>query len=276
MCFVLLGFCAFFTFCVVMAVRYRNPYKLVMVFGKKGSGKTTFLTKVALQNLKKGKTVYSTVYVPGVILFDVQEIGTHTFPEESVILIDEVGMIWDNRNFKNFRTDVRDYFKLQRQYRNTVYLFSQAFDIDVKLRDLTDAMYLCKCHMGWLSVARRIRKDITIVHPQGEGEARIADDIELEPVFLSLLGFKTAIFTYVPRWAKYFKSYNPPPLPFVEGELCGMPSPAPADPQEEAPGAPDGSGNTVQNRAENSVAGKRRRRFPYLTIATLKRQKPVE
>ena len=33
--------------CVYLAYKYRNPYKLIMVFGKKGAGKTTFLTKLA-------------------------------------------------------------------------------------------------------------------------------------------------------------------------------------------------------------------------------------
>lgn len=33
--------------------KYVNPYKLIMIFGKKGSGKTTTLTKIALKELKK-------------------------------------------------------------------------------------------------------------------------------------------------------------------------------------------------------------------------------
>lgn len=206
--------------CICLSFKYRNPYRLIMVFGKKGSGKTTFLTKTAVNAVRKGKTVYSTVEVPGTVLFDVQDIGACSFPPDSVILIDEVGMIWDNRNFKNFRTDVRDYFKLQRQYRNTVYLFSQTFDVDVKLRNLTDAMYLCKCHMGFLSVARKIKRDIVIVNPQGESEARIADSLEFEPFLFSLFGAKSVIFTFIPSWSRYFKSYNPKPLPFVEGTLC--------------------------------------------------------
>ena len=51
-------------------------------------------------------------------------------------------MIWDNRHFKDFKPEVRDWFKLQRHYRVKVYLFSQTFDIDKKLRDLTDDMFL--------------------------------------------------------------------------------------------------------------------------------------
>lgn len=220
---VLYSIFALFLFCIYLTIKFRNPYKLIMVFGKKGSGKTTFLTKTALKAMRKGKKVYSTVDIPGAYKFDVNLIGTYTFPVNSVILIDEVGMIWDNRNFKNFRSEVRDYFKLQRQYRNTVYLFSQSFDVDVKLRTLTDCMYLCKCYLGWFSVARRIKRDITIVNPSGESEARIADSLEFEPIIFTLFGMKTAIFTLIPFWTKYFKSYDPKPLPFVEGSYCEPP-----------------------------------------------------
>lgn len=197
---------------IFLARKYRNPYKLIMVFGKKGSGKTTFLTKTAQQYIKKGRPVYSTVYVPGTHLFDVQEIGKMSFPEESVILIDEVGMIWDNRDYKHFRTDVRDYFKLQRHYKHTVYLFSQTFDVDIKLRNLTDSMYLVRCHMGFLSVARKIKRDIVLVQPVGDAESRIADSLEFEPLLFSLFGAQTVIFTYIPHWVRYFSSFDAPEL----------------------------------------------------------------
>lgn len=205
-------FMLFVGFCIVLFMRYRNPYKLIMVFGKKGAGKSTFLAKTAYYYIRRGRPVYSTIYVPGAYLFDVDDIGRMSFPPEAVIFIDEVGMIWDNRNFKNFRTDVRDYFKLQRHYRHTVYLFSQTFDIDIKLRNLTDSMYLLRCYMGWLSVARKIRRDIVLIEPQGDSEARIADSLEFEPVWLSLLGAKTIQFTFVPRWIKLFDSFEAPEL----------------------------------------------------------------
>ena len=227
MIFLVLFFCLFVLFCVVLSFRYRNPYKLIMVFGKKGSGKTTFLTKTAFRALKAGKPVFSTVFIPGVQLFDVQDIGRMSFPPGSVILIDEVGMIWDNRNFKNFRMDVRDYFKLQRHYRHTVYLFSQTFDVDVKLRNLTDAMYLLRCHMGWLSIARRIRRDIVIVEPTGESESRIADSLEFEPVWLSLFGARTIVFTFIPAWVKLFSSFEAPELFPTVSRLCSLPASLP-------------------------------------------------
>lgn len=223
MIYFLLAFSALVVFCAVMARKYRNPYKLTLVFGKKGSGKTTFLTKKAVQYMRMGKTVYSTVYIPGAHMFDVQQIGSYTFPPESVVFVDEVGMVWDNRNFKSFRPEVRDWFKLQRHYHVMVWLFSQATDIDIKLRMLMDEMYLCTCHMNFLSVARKIRRSITIVHPSGDAEARIADDIEFVPVWYSLFGAKSAVFTYIPNWVKYFDSFDAPELPLVDSEFQQVP-----------------------------------------------------
>lgn len=219
----LLLFLALVAFCAVMFIKYRNPYKLTLVFGKKGSGKTTLLAKKAVQYMRQGKVVYSTVYVPGVYLFDVQEVGFRTFPPESVVFIDEVGMIWDNRNFKAFKPEVRDWFKLQRHHHVTVWLFSQCPDIDIKLRMLMDQMYLCDCHMNFLSVARKIRRSITIVHPSGDAEARIADDIDFVPLWYSLFGAKSAIFTYIPNWAGLFDSFTAPALPLVESSYQEIP-----------------------------------------------------
>lgn len=184
-----------------------------MVFGKKGSGKTTFLAKTAYQYLKRGYSVFSTERIPGVVQFQVENIGKVTFPENSVILIDEVGMIWDNRNFKTFKPEVRDYFKYQRHEKHIVYLFSQTFDVDIKLRNLTDCMYLCVNHFGWLSIARKIKRSITLVHPQGDAESRIADDLEFEPLLFSLFGAKTVIFTFIPHWAPLFDSHEKLGLP---------------------------------------------------------------
>lgn len=202
-------------FCLVQSYRYRNPYKLIMVFGKKGSGKTTLLTKLALKHLKKGWYVYTTVPVPGCRLFNVDEIGKSVFPDKSVVFIDEVGMIWDNRNFKNFRFDVRDYFKLQRHYCNKVYLFSQSFDVDKKLRDLTDCMYLCTCHLGFISVAKRIRRTIILTDTIGDSESRIADQLEFVSFLWTLLGAQSRIFTYIPHWTPYFDSHDKPITAYV-------------------------------------------------------------
>lgn len=197
---------------------YLNPYKLIMVFGKKGSGKTTYLTKVALKNIRAGRKVYSTIYIPGTELFSVDDIGTYTFPKGSVVLIDEVGMVWDNRDFKNFKPYVRDYFKYQRQYKNTVYLFSQTFDVDLKLRNLTDEMYLLKNVGRIFSVARKINKNITIQKAEEGRASSLVDDY----VFASIFVKNGIQITFIPRYVDFFKSYDPKPLPNIESVYCDM------------------------------------------------------
>lgn len=187
---------------VWMCVKYGNPYKLIMVFGKKGSGKTTLLVKLAIQYMNKGWTVYSTCPVPGAYLIKPDDFGKYQFQGRSVVFIDEVGMIWDNRKFKEFDDRVRDAFKLQRQDKLRVYLFSQTFDVDIKIRTLCDQMYLCTCFGGWLSYAKEIKRKIVVVKPSENAESRIADELIISPFILALFGSR--IFTYIPNWIPYF------------------------------------------------------------------------
>lgn len=91
---------------------WQNPWKLFLVFGKKGSGKSTYLVKLAVKYLKKGYLVYTNMddmTVPGVRLIDINQLGEFVPESNSLLLVDEVGMIWDNRNFKNFKPEVRDF-----------------------------------------------------------------------------------------------------------------------------------------------------------------------
>lgn len=218
-------FCAYVLYVCYYAYEFRNPYKLIMIFGKKGSGKTTYLTKLAMKYLKIGRPVYSTADIAGTYVFNPTDLGFIHIPPNAVILIDEVGLIWNNRDFKSFKKEYREYFKMQRQYRHTVYLFSQAFDIDKSLRELTDAMYLMRSYFSVYSVARRINRRITIVNANsagGGGESHIADDLAFDSLLLFWAG--SVKITWIPKYAKYFKSFNPRSLP-DKGEFRYCPIP---------------------------------------------------
>lgn len=201
---------------VYCTIKFSNPYRLYMLFGKKGSGKTTFITKMAIKYMRQGRKVYSTVPVPGAYGFDPQKLGRLNFEPESVIFFDEAGILFDNRDFKNFSKDKTEYLKLMRHYRVTIYMFSQAFDIDKKIRDLTDYCYLVTNWFNVLSVARKISRRITIVHADsgGTGESHLADDMDFTPWFT--IPFGGAIFTFIPAWTKYFNSFDCVPLPLNE------------------------------------------------------------
>lgn len=194
----------------LLTKKYLNPFKLTMIFGKKGSGKTTLLTKLAYKYRSRGWTVYTTFPIPGCRLFDVHQVGDVDFEPHSCILIDEVGMIWDNRDFKNFKKSVRDWFKLQRHYKCRVFLASQTFDIDKKLRDLTDEMYLVTCKARVFSYAKRILRKPCLVQPMGDSPARLDEELKFDTLLFAAFGAR--MLTFIPRWSPLFTSFDAPPL----------------------------------------------------------------
>ena len=202
--------------------KYLNPYKLIMVFGKKGSGKSTLLTKTALKYLDMGRPVYTTEDIPGCYKISFEDIGVYEFPPESVLLIDEVGMKWDNRNYKDFKPSTRDFFKLQRHRKIIVYLFSQTFDVDKKIRDLTDEMYLVEKKFRVFSYAKRILKKpcLTTSENSKEGESKITEDLYFDSLLFFWCGSRR--FTFIPKYAGMFDSFEAPRLLEKEFELVPL------------------------------------------------------
>lgn len=200
--------------------RYLNPYKLIFVFGKKGSGKSTLLVKYASQYRERGWTVFSTEYIPGTYKINYEDIGFVQFPPHSCIIVDEVGMIWDNRNFKNFKPEVRDFFKLQRHYKCCCILASQTFDVDKKIRDLADEMFLVTKKLRVFSYAKRILRETVLVEATGESPSKIDENL----VFDSLLFFWAGSrkLSFIPKWSKWYDSFAAPELDHKEFEAVPL------------------------------------------------------
>lgn len=212
--------------------KYINPYKLIFIFGKKGSGKSTLLQKLSYQYINKGWTVYSTeVPVTGqavpqrsrhrkrraqqdegeaqqnrIFKIDPKRIYDYQFPPKTCIFIDEVSLIWDNRNFKNMDPKVVAWFRYQRHYKCRVYLFSQSFDIDKKLRDLCDEMYLVNKFARVLVRAKRIIRKPIVVHPSPEAPARIDEDLIVDGPLMAIFGGR--LYASIPHWSKTYDSFK--------------------------------------------------------------------
>lgn len=197
-----------FVYFYLVSLKFINPYKLVMVFGKKGSGKNTLLTKLAIKYNKKGYKVFSDSEIYGTFKLQTDWIGFYDFPENSVLMVQEAGITWDNRNFKTFSSEVRNFFKLQRHKKVIVYLASQSFDVDKKLRDLTDEMYLLTNYMGIFSVAKKINKHIAIhnASDENDGESFLTETYSFDFPW-------RWIFTYIPRYIAFFNSFEATDLP---------------------------------------------------------------
>lgn len=214
---ILITFSVIFLYFYRISLDYKNPYKLILLFGKKGSGKNTLLTKWAIKYNKLGYTVYSDSEIFNTYKLDTNWIGKYDFPKDSVLLVQEAGITWDNRNFKSFPAEVRDFFKLQRHKNVIVVMASQSFDVDKKLRDLTDEMYLIVNYMRIFSVAKRINKKITIQKADDPNKNTNDQASFLTEAYSFDLPFFWK-FTYIPRYVKYFNSFEASKLPLVKSE----------------------------------------------------------
>lgn len=158
------------------------------------------------KHLKRGWNVYtdmSDCILPGVRIIHGLDLATFAPTAHSAIFLDEVGISFDNRNYKSFPEGLRDFFKFQRKYKCKVYMNSQAFDVDIKIRNVTDSMILQSSIGNIISVSRPIRRSITLTEPSAEAESRIADRLSFSPIW-------SWRFYWMPRYFKYFDSFSAP------------------------------------------------------------------
>lgn len=200
---------------LLYARKFRNPYKLIFIFGKKGSFKSTQMIKEMLKHQKKGWTIYTDIadcIVPNVRIIKTLDLKTFAPPPNSCLFLDEVGITFDNRGYKNFDTGLRDFWKFMRKYKCKCYMNSQSYDVDKKIRDCVDGMILQSSIADVIGVSRPIVKSVTLTAPSADSESRIAEQLKFAP-------FWKWRFIWGPRYFKYFNSFSAPPrepIPFKE------------------------------------------------------------
>lgn len=186
--------------------KYNNPYKNYMIFGAKGSGKSTLMVKWMLRDLRHGWNVYTDMpglKIDGVRYIKTLDLATFAPPPKSSVYLDEAGLSFDNRNFKSFPEGIRDFAALQRKYRVKWILNSQTTDTDKKLRSRTDRLFLQTNIGNVIGITRPIIRTVTLTEASSMGESRIADQLKFDKPW----HWK---FTWLPRYFKYFQSFNPP------------------------------------------------------------------
>lgn len=157
---------------------------LYFMFGKKGAGKSCLLARLAREGKKKGMVVFTTIPLHGTFLFNPRDFGKFEFPENSLCLMDEVNMFWDNRNFKNFEDFTQNLLRDQRHYGLTVFMFSQSFDVDRKIKTLADGLFIVKRISRWFSYVKTIDKDFIVTKPTDYGGSDISFGMWIRPFVL--------------------------------------------------------------------------------------------
>ncbi len=190
------------SFFVYVNRKYNNPYKLTFIFGKKGAGKSCYMVRKMLRYLRKGWTVYTDmadIKIPGVRIISVKSLSDFRPVPHSAIFLDEVGISMDNRDFKSFPPGLRDFFKYVRKMKCCVYMNSQAYDVDKKVRDTTDGLMLVQSIASVLSLCRPVIRSVTLTQSTADSDSRIADNLRFGSVFSWRL-------YYMPFYFRYFDS----------------------------------------------------------------------
>lgn len=133
-------------------------------FGVPGSGKTTMAAWLARRDLRRKGKVWSNVPITGTYKLDVnKDIGIHHI-EKGRIIIDEAGIEYNSRNYKNLPLHQIEFFKYHRHYSTAIDVFSQSYeDMDITLRRLAQNYYVVtKSRLPFFIKVRSIGRRIGI------------------------------------------------------------------------------------------------------------------
>lgn len=183
-----------------------------LYFGLPGAGKTTtiaYLCKKFTQD-KKYRNVYCNIdmAINGCIHIDKSDLGIYDL-NNGVVVYDEGGMDFDNRDFATFSKDLLWFFKFHRHCKLDIHIFSQTIDIDKKIRSLANRVYYLyrpAITGNWITKIVPIQYGVVFPSKQTTGQ-RVGDISE----GYSAPGFLAKLFAqrvWRPAYYKYFDSYS--------------------------------------------------------------------
>lgn len=116
---------------------------IVAITGPPGSGKSYALVARAYKALRDGRSVYSNFPIKGCYEFKLDDLVNNSFPEGSVIIIDEAGRWFGSRDWASLPPEVFDLFTMHRHLGYDMYVAVQAFNrIDKSLREVIELTYV--------------------------------------------------------------------------------------------------------------------------------------
>lgn len=177
-------------------------------FGVPGCGKSTTLVKEYRKNRRKYKHIYTiNIDIKGCKRITKEDLEKYKF-NDSLILWDEITMDADNREFKNFSKDLRDFFILHRHLGCDIIYATQNFEnVDKKVRDLTSELwYMSKSVIPILrefTTSKRIYRNININEHTSELTLGYRFCNFIESIFVS--NFNICLRR---KYYKYFNSWD--------------------------------------------------------------------
>ena len=202
----------FFIYCIIGNLFSNRSNFFDMYIGVPGSGKTTFaayLTKQRRKRARKKKCsnlILSNTPIKGAFKIYKSDIGKYMI-QNCLLIMDEAGIDYNNRNFKTFSDDETYFYKFHRHYNVDIAMFSQDFDVDVKLRKLATRLFIVeKSFIPGFVKRRQISKKIGI----DKNTKQLIDEYKFV-----IFGTK---YIYCPKLWKLFDSFSHKKLPIKEWE----------------------------------------------------------
>ena len=144
----------------------KYEYKVTVIAGKTGSGKTMLATSIALDYLKNDIPVFSTYYIEGanILPFDFYN---YNFPENSLLIIDEAQIGLDSREYKNLsRSGISSLLKAKlsmhrHQKLDIIFITQNVEEIDAQIRRYCSELFFC----SHTFLRRKITKNGFVILP---------------------------------------------------------------------------------------------------------------
>ncbi len=177
-------------------------------FGVPGVGKSTILAKEYKKNKRKYDHIYTiNLQLRGVEMITKDDLEKYKF-KNTLILWDEITMDADNRAFKSFSKELRDFVLLHRHLGCDIIYVTQNFEnVDKKIRDLTvELWYMSKSVVPFLrsfTSSKRIYRQININENTSELTLGYRFCNFIESIFVS--NFKIC---FRRRYYKYFDTHD--------------------------------------------------------------------
>lgn len=179
-----------------------------LIVGLPGSGKSLLLSYIAhravigkkinfrgfdISSFKHYDYIYTNFPAEGCYKLDFDELGYSNY-HDCLMLIDEVQLFADSRNFKNFGDNLKMFFSLHRKFKIDIVMCSQSHSaVDARLRSLTHKLY----YVDSLGSFIRVREIIAYFDVHGT----------IQEGYDYARGFNTKYF-YAPRLYKFNDTFH--------------------------------------------------------------------
>lgn len=194
---------------------------ITVIFAPPRTGKSTLAARLAMLEYLKSKIginnydrVCCNFPLKHTYLFKKEDIGIYDLTggnyklhKKTLCLFDESALDFGNRDYKSFPKHISDHLRLHGHYLEDWVFFSQSFDIDKTIRNLTPELrYLKKCVFIPNTVkSLRIVKFMQV----NEDSHDLVDGFQFDPWYLRI--FTTKRY-YLPLYWGLFDSWDCPDL----------------------------------------------------------------